>query len=128
MPDFTHTNMMDVENVAAGRMPGMEARFARRAIESEHLGISLFRIDANIRQPFGHHHREQEEAYLILEGSGRLRLGDEIVDVKPWDLVRVAPEVVRAFESGPDGLGFIAVGNDRPEGGDGEMVQGWWSD
>ena len=85
MSDYTLTNMMDVKNMAAGRMPGMEARFARKDIQSEHLGISLFRAQPNFRQPFGHSHREQEEAYLILEGSGRLRLGDEIVDLKPWD-------------------------------------------
>jgi mannose-6-phosphate isomerase-like protein (cupin superfamily) len=128
MPDYKLVNMMDVENMAAGRMPGMEARFARKTIESEHLGISFFRIDAEVRQPFGHRHQEQEEAYLILEGSGRLRLDDEIVEVKPWDLIRVAPQVVRAFESGSGGLAYIAVGNDRPEGGDAEMIQGFWSD
>jgi mannose-6-phosphate isomerase-like protein (cupin superfamily) len=128
MPDYTLTNMMDVEDMAAGRMPGMEARFGRKAIGSEHLGLSFFRAEPNFRQPFGHRHREQEEAYLILEGSGRMRLDDEIVDIKPWDLVRVAPHVVRAFESGRDGLAFIAVGNDRPEGGDGEMVSDWWTD
>jgi mannose-6-phosphate isomerase-like protein (cupin superfamily) len=128
MPDYTLVNMMDVENMAAGRMPGMEARFARRTIESEHLGVSFFRIDAEVRQPFGHRHQEQEEAYLILEGTGRVRLDDEVVEVKPWDLIRVAPQVVRAFESGPQGLAYIAVGNDRPEGGDAEMIQDFWSD
>jgi mannose-6-phosphate isomerase-like protein (cupin superfamily) len=106
----------------------MEARFARRTIESEHLGVSFFRIDAEVRQPFGHRHQEQEEAYLILEGTGRVRLDEEVVEVKPWDLIRVAPQVVRAFESGPQGLAYIAVGNDRPEGGDAEMIQDFWSD
>ena len=128
MSNYTLTNMMDVENAAAGRMPGMEARFARKAIESDHLGISFFRIAPDVRQPFGHSHREQEEAYLILEGSGRMRLDEEIIDLKPWDLIRVAPHVVRAMEGGADGLAYIAVGNDRPEGGDGEMVQEWWTD
>lgn len=128
MSNYTHTNMMDVENMAAGRMPGMEARFARKTIESDHLGVSFFRIEAGVRQPFGHRHEEQEEAYLVLEGSGRLRLDDEIVDVKPWDLIRVAPQVVRAFESGDDGLAYIAIGNDRPEGGDAEMIQDFWSE
>jgi mannose-6-phosphate isomerase-like protein (cupin superfamily) len=120
--------MMDVHNSAEGRMPGMEARFARGEIGSEHLGVSFFRAEPNFRQPFGHRHGEQEEAYLILEGSGRARLGDETVELKPWDILRVAPHVMRCFESGPDGLAYIAVGNDRPEGGDGEMVQGFWTD
>lgn len=128
MSDYAVVNLMEVKNVAEGRMPGMEARFARQAIGSDHLGVSFFRAEPNFRQPFGHSHAEQEEAYVILEGSGRLRLGDEIVEVKPWDVIRVAPHVVRAFESGPEGLAFLAVGNDRPEGGDGQMVNDFWTD
>jgi hypothetical protein len=57
-----------------------------------------------------------------------MRLDDEVVDLAPWDVIRVAPGVVRAFEGGPDGLTMIAVGNDRPEGGDGEMVQDFWTE
>jgi mannose-6-phosphate isomerase-like protein (cupin superfamily) len=95
---------------------------------SEHLGVSFFRYPADFRVPFGHKHREQEEAYVIVEGSGRMRAGDEVVDLKQWDIVRVAPQVVRGFEAGPDGLAMIAVGNDRPEGGDGEMIQDFWTD
>jgi quercetin dioxygenase-like cupin family protein len=128
MSDYTHTNLMELEDMARGRMPGMEARFGRSAIESEHLGVSFFRCEPNYRQPFGHSHREQEEAYVILEGSGRMRLGEETIELRAWDVVRVAPNVVRAFEGGPEGLGFLAVGNDRPDGGDADMVQGFWSD
>ncbi|MGI8714236.1 MAG: hypothetical protein ACR2NR_13885 [Solirubrobacteraceae bacterium] len=126
MSDFTKKNLMEIENVAADRGPGLEARFARSHIDSEHLGVSLFRFSPNFRVPFGHHHREQEEAYVVVEGSGRMRLGDELIDLAQWDIVRVAPNVVRAFEAGADGMVFVAVGNDRPEGGDGEMVQGFW--
>jgi hypothetical protein len=61
-------------------------------------------------------------------GSRRVRLGDEVVDLKQWDAVRVAPPVVRAFEGGPDGLELIAIGSDRPEAGDGELVRDFWSD
>lgn len=128
MSDFTKTNLMEIKNAAADRGPGLEARFARSHIDSEHLGVSLFRYAPNFRVPFGHSHREQEEAYVVVEGSGRMRLGDELVDLAQWDIVRVAPKVVRAFESGGDGMVLVAVGNDRPEGGDGEMVQGFWDD
>ena len=83
---------------------------------------------ANFRSPFGHRHREQEEAYVVVGGSGRVRLEDEIVELKPWDVLRVAPQVVRTFESGPEGLDLIAIGSDRPEGGDGEMVQDHWTE
>lgn len=128
MTNFTSTNLFEVDNLAADRGDGFEARFARSAIESEHLGVSYFAGPPNFRSPFGHSHREQEEAYVIVCGSGRMRLDDEVIDLKQWDVVRVAPRVVRAFEAGPDGLTYIAVANDRPEGGDGEMVKDFWTD
>jgi mannose-6-phosphate isomerase-like protein (cupin superfamily) len=129
MSDFTIKNMMgDVENMGEGRAPGFEARFARNHLDSEHLGVSYFHYPAGYKAPVGHRHREQEEAYVIIEGAGRMRLDDEIVDLKRWDVIRVAPGVVRGFEGGPDGLTMIAVGNDRPEGGDGEMVKDFWTE
>ena len=64
----------------------------------------------------------------MIGGSGQVRLDDEVFDVSPWDVVRVAPDVVRAFRPGPDGLEVIAVGSDRPEGGDGTIVKDWWTD
>jgi mannose-6-phosphate isomerase-like protein (cupin superfamily) len=128
MSDYTQKNFKDVDNVGADRAPGFEARFARKHLDSEHLGISFFRYPPNFKTQFGHHHREQEEAYVVVEGSGRLRLGDEIVELRQWDVVRVAPDVIRGFEGGPDGMALIAVGNDRPEGGDGVMVEDFWAD
>ncbi len=128
MPDYTIKNLKDVENSAADRVTGLEARFARKHLDSKHLGISYFRYEPGFRTPFGHHHREQEEAYVVVAGSGRAKLDDEIVELNPWDVLRVAPEVVRSFEGGPVGMAIIAVGNDRPEGGDGEMVQEFWVD
>ena len=106
----------------------MEARFGRKHLDSEHLGVSYFRYAPGFRSPVGHRHREQEEAYVVVAGSGRIRLDDEIVELRQWDVVRVAPEVVRGFEGGQDGLELIAVGSDRPAGGDGEMVRDWWQD
>jgi mannose-6-phosphate isomerase-like protein (cupin superfamily) len=76
----------------------------------------------------GHRHREQEEAYVVVEGSGRVKLDDEVIDLRQWDVVRVAPSVARAFEGGSEGLGLIAIGSDRPEGGDGERVDDFWTD
>ena len=129
MSDYTIQYMMEIDDMAAGRATGMEARFARSHIDSEHLGISHFRQEPGVRSPFGHSHREQEEVYVVVSGSEPASgLGDEINDLRAWDLVRVAPHVVRAFEAGPDGLELIAVGNDRPEGGDGELVEDWWTD
>jgi quercetin dioxygenase-like cupin family protein len=128
MTSFAVKNLMDVENSATERSPGLEARFARKDMESEHLGVSYFRFAPSARSPFGHSHREQEEAYVVLDGSGRIRLDDELVDLHRWDVVRVAPEVVRGFEAGPEGLEIIAIGSDRPEGGDGVPVHDFWTD
>jgi mannose-6-phosphate isomerase-like protein (cupin superfamily) len=129
MADFTIKNLMkDVDNAAADRGPGLEARFGRKHMSSQHLGVSFFRYGPGFRAPFGHRHHEQEEAYVIVKGSGRMKADEEVVELAEWDVIRVAPEVVRAFEGGPDGMEMIAVGNDRPEGGDGEMVQDFWPD
>ena len=128
MSDFTIKNLMDVEDSAAGRDQDIEARFGRKHLDSEHLGVSYFRYGRGFRPPFGHRHREQEEAYVVVGGSGRMRIGDEVIELRRWDAVRVAPGVVRAFEGGPEGLELIAIGSDRPEGGDGEMIQDFWTD
>lgn len=128
MSDYTIKNLKDLEDVAAGRADGVEARMARHALEAEQVGVSYFRYGPGVRTGVGHHHRVQEEAYVVVAGSGRLKLGDEIFTLEQWDVVRVAPAVVRAFEGGPDGLEIIAVGGPRPEEGDGEMVADWWMD
>jgi quercetin dioxygenase-like cupin family protein len=128
MSSYTIKNLKDLEDVAGARQPEIEGRFARKQLDSKELGISYFRYAPNFRAPMGHSHREQEEAYIVTAGSGRLKLDDEIKELRQWDVVRVAPEVVRAFEGGPEGLEFIAVGGSRPEDGDGVPVPGWWSD
>jgi mannose-6-phosphate isomerase-like protein (cupin superfamily) len=128
MSDFTLKNLKEIDASAGDSASEFEARFGRKHLGSEHLGVSYFRYGPGVRSPVGHRHREQEEAYVVVSGSGRARLGDEIVDLKPWDVLRVAPPVVRSFEGGPDGLELIAIGSDRPEGGDGERVEGHWAD
>jgi quercetin dioxygenase-like cupin family protein len=128
MSDYTIKNLKnDVDDSVAGRAAGVEGRFGRSALESEQLGVSYFRYDPNTRAQAGHRHKVQEEAYLVLGGSGRIKLDGEIHDVTQWDVVRVAPQVARGFEAGPEGLEFIAIGGPKPEGGDGEMVEDFWT-
>ncbi|MEJ7788055.1 MAG: hypothetical protein WKF96_24915 [Solirubrobacteraceae bacterium] len=72
--------------------------------------MTFFRLLAGKRRPFTHCHEAAEETYLIVHGTGRVRLGEELRDVGPLDAIRVAPSTPRAFEAGPDGLEFLAFG------------------
>jgi quercetin dioxygenase-like cupin family protein len=126
--DYAIVNLQDVENAIGDRLPGLDARFSRKHSGARDVGVSRFTYAPGLRNPGGHSHREQEEAYVIVAGSGRIRLDDEIRDVRQWDVIRVAPEVVRAFEAGPDGLDVIAVGGPKPEDGDGVPSDSPWPD
>ena len=88
----------------------MQARFAASDLGLERSGISLQRLAPNASQPFGHHHKGQEELYVVVDGSGSVKLDDDMFEVGAWDAVRVAPEVMRGFAAGPDGLEFLAFG------------------
>ena len=128
MSRFAIVNLLEVEDSVGERAPGIEGRFARKHLDSRDLGVSHFRYAANVRSPVGHSHREQEEAYVVVAGSGRVLLDDEVHDLKQWDVVRVSPEVVRAFEAGPEGLDIIAVGGPKPADGDGVTGVAAWPD
>jgi len=125
---FTHKKLEEVKNSAPefGFGDYMEARFAREDVEAEETGFSFYRLKAGKRQPFGHNHEEAEEVYVIVRGTGLLKLDDEIIEVEALDAIRVSPEVTRAFEAGDNGLEVIAFGPRRD--GDGEIVPNWWSD
>jgi mannose-6-phosphate isomerase-like protein (cupin superfamily) len=128
MSDYAIVNLLEIEDSVAGRVEGLEGRFSRSRIGSRDLGVSHFRWAPGVRSPSGHTHREQEEAYVVVSGSGRVRLDDEIRDIGHLDVIRVAPEVVRAFEAGADGLELIAIGGPKPEGGDGQLSDSPWPD
>jgi quercetin dioxygenase-like cupin family protein len=123
---FAIVNLLDVEDSVGDRAPGIEGRFGRKHLDSRDLGVSLFRYAPNLRSPMAHSHREQEEAYVVVSGSGRVLLDDDVRELHQWDVVRVAPDVVRAFEAGPDGLDIVAVGGPKPEEGDGVMGSANW--
>ena len=118
-------NLLEIDDSVQGRAPGLEGRFGRKFLDTTALGVSHWRYAPKTRNA-AHSHREQEEAYVVVAGSGRVRLDDELRDIRQWDVIRVAPEVVRAFESGPDGLEVIAVGGPKPEGGDGVRSESPW--
>ena len=132
MADFTHLNLRrDVVDMAAKQgMDGVEGRFASRDLELENAGMSYQRLDPGVRQAFGHRHTTQEEVYVVVEGGGRVKLGDEIVDLAVWDAVRVPGPTWRCFEAGPDGMAFLAIGAPPMKDlrAESEMQPGWWAD
>ena len=126
MDKYTIVNIKEIEDSVSARVPEIEGRFGRKHLGSEHLGVSFFRFAPGFQAGAGHHHVSQEEAYVVVAGSGRMLLDGEVRELGQWDVVRVAAPVVRAFAAGPDGLEVIAVGSDRPEGGDGVQVPVEW--
>ena len=125
---YTHVNLLEIEDSVSERAPGLQGRFARKHLDSRDLGVSHWRYDPDFRSPFAHSHKEQEEAYVVVAGSGRVLLGEDVVELALWDVVRVAPDVQRAFEAGPEGMDLIAVGGPKPEGGDGVAGDLTWPD
>ena len=102
-------------------------RFGRAALGSPELGVSRFTYEPGARMPWGHRHREQEEVYVVVAGSGRAKLDDEVIDIGAWDAIRVAPSVIRSFEAGPDGLEMICIGGRKPKGPDSERFPDFWT-
>lgn len=128
MSAYTIVNMrteVDDQGPNFGLAPDFEARFARVPLEAELVGITYQRLAPSFRLVTGHHHKTQEEVYVLVEGSARAKLGDDLHDLKPWDAVRVHKDTVRSFEAGPDGAVFVAVG--CPGGpGDAINVENFW--
>jgi mannose-6-phosphate isomerase-like protein (cupin superfamily) len=129
MPDsFTLKKLTDVDDAAEkfGVTETQEARFASDDLETEQTGVSYHRVKAGARQAFGHKHENAEEVYVVISGSGQVKLDDEIIVLEALDALRVAPEVTRCFEANDDGLEVLAFGARHK--GDGEIIPGWWKD
>ena len=129
MSNYTKKNLREVENQARnfGMPDELEARFARRALDGETLGLSLMKLAPNFRIPFGHKHEGQEEVYVVVRGSARIKVEDEVVELGEWDAIRFPKNTMRDVEAGPDGVEYLAFGaGEDPL--DAEMVPHWWSE
>ena len=128
MADFAKKNLNEVEDSAVkhGFSETQMARFAGADLGCETIGLALEGVKPGKRQAFGHRHDADEEVYVIIEGSGTMRLGEETIEVGPLDAIRVAPGIWRSFEAGPDGLQMLAFGTHTE--GDGEIDPGFWTD
>ncbi len=123
---YTHINLEDVEDMAArfGFGDQGEARFASRTLQAARTGVSHHRLRPGMRQAFGHRHRHAEEVVVVLAGSGRVKIDEEIRDVGPLDAIRFAPGSGRAFEAGAEGIEFLVFGPQHR--GDPIMDPGFW--
>ncbi|HEY3766349.1 MAG TPA: cupin domain-containing protein [Gaiellales bacterium] len=131
---FTHRNIRDdVEDFGSkfDGSPDLEFRAATQALELEHSGLTYQRVPPGYRFPYGHTHRTQEEVYVVVRGSGRMKVDDDIVQLKEWDAVRVPPGAWRGYEAGPEGLEMLVIGapslGDAPRD-DVDGLRDWWTD
>ena len=123
---YTLKNMSEVRDSAPdfGAEGFVEVRFAREAVDAEDTGLTYHRLQPNVHAGFGHRHDDAEEVYVVMNGGGRVKLDDEIVELSRLDTLRVAPEVWRAFSAGPEGLEMIVFGPHHEN--DGEVDPQWW--
>ncbi len=124
MSDYSKVNLLEVES--SSQTKGLEARFARKYLDSRDLGVSLFSYEPNYKAEMAHSHKVQEEVYVVVKGSGHILINTEPVEIGPWDVIRLAPEVVRAFKAGPEGLDVLAIGGPKPAEGDGVRQTAVW--
>jgi mannose-6-phosphate isomerase-like protein (cupin superfamily) len=130
MANYTKVNLKKIEDQApkGGLSPGLKAHFARVPLELEKSGISYFRIAPNFRIPFGHKHSEQEEVYLVVDGTAQVKVDDDVVELNPWDAIRVPTGAMRGLAAGPEGAEVIAFGAPNTQNADIDMTPGWWTD
>ena len=124
--DYVIKNLRDVEDMAPkfGFAEMQEARFPWRDLGAEHTGLAFMRVKPGQRQAFAHRHQEAEEIYVVVSGSGRIKLDDDVQSVRPLDAIRIAPGVARSIEAGPDGIENLAFGPHHE--GDGELIEDFW--
>jgi mannose-6-phosphate isomerase-like protein (cupin superfamily) len=127
MADYTHLHLPDVEDMAPkfGLDDIQEARFATKPLGSDQTGLAYLFVKPGQQQSMAHRHGEQEELYVVLEGSGVAHLDDEQQPLEALDAIRVAPSVARWFEAGEQGLRLLAFGAPAVSGGrnDAEMLE-----
>jgi quercetin dioxygenase-like cupin family protein len=128
--DYTVKNLRQVEDSAPkhGFSEMGEARFANSALKAENTGLSYHVLRPNMRQPFAHSHDKAEEIYVVLAGSGQIKLDEDVIELETMDAIRLAPSVVRALEAGPDGLELLAFGTRHEADGEIVPIDGFWKE
>jgi hypothetical protein len=131
MAGYTVKNLKEIENQGVNfglDESDIEVRMAKDPLECTGCGVSYMKLGPGYRPPFGHAHKTQEEIYILVNGSARMKLEDEVIDMKPFTAVRVSPATTRGYEAGPEGAELIVIGTPKTGGGDADPVTNWWSD
>jgi mannose-6-phosphate isomerase-like protein (cupin superfamily) len=131
MAGYTMQNLKEIENQGVNfglDENDIQLRMAKDPLECADCGLTYMRLGPGWRTPFGHNHKTQEEIYILVNGSARMKIEDEVVEMKPFTAVRVSPETMRSYEGGSDGAELIVIGTPRTGGGDADIVPGWWGD
>jgi len=125
---YTIKNLREVEDSAVkfGFSDIGHAHFPREDLAAESTGLAYHVLKPGKRSAFGHRHEAAEEIAVVMSGSGRVRLDDEIRDIGELDAIRISPSVTRAFEAGDKGLTVLVFG--PRHAGDGEIVNDFWKD
>jgi mannose-6-phosphate isomerase-like protein (cupin superfamily) len=123
---YAKRNLREVEDSAVrfGLSETQEARFAQAPLGAKQTGLNFLTVKPSQREAFAHRHHQAEEIYVVLSGSGRVKLDDDLLDLVALDTVRVSPGVARSFEAGPDGLEVLIFGPHIE--GDSELVSDFW--
>lgn len=130
MADYTVVKVSDVPDQGPnfGYEGLMESRFLRVDLGCENCGVTYLRLAPSFRIPFGHNHKVQEEVYVLVSGTARVKAGDDIVELEPWTAIRLSKETMRSIEAGPEGAELVLVGAPNTGAGDANTVNDWWKD
>jgi uncharacterized cupin superfamily protein len=101
---WRRSNQMQTPNTDLGRQ-----------LEASHLGARMWRLEPG-KASTRHRHFSQEELYVLLEGEGRVRVGDEVLTLAPLDTLLVEPDTDRQLfnDTEADQL-WLVVGAPREE-------------
>src|SRR2546421_8254958 len=128
MAGFTMHNLKEIENQGVNfglDENDIQLRMAKDPLECTDCGLTYLRLGPGWRTPFGHNHKTQEEIYVLVNGSARMKIEDEVVEMKPFTAVRVSPEAMRSYEGGSDGAELIVIGAPETGGGGAGILPGW---
>ena len=72
-----------------------------KQLEAKTLGARLWRLHPG-QASTKHRHFDQHELYVLLEGTGRVRVDDEVITLEPHSALLVEPEHVRQLFNDTD--------------------------